>query len=80
MNLLLHLSRQFPARGRGTVFLIINLSYVAGVLKVRGGGCGGGAWWRVWGRLQRAQASSNMYQVWPSDAGCVHGSPGVTPA
>lgn len=33
MNLLLHLSRQFPARGRGTVFLIINFSYVAGVLK-----------------------------------------------
>jgi hypothetical protein len=34
MNVLLHLSRQFSARGRGTVFLIINFSFVANVLKV----------------------------------------------
>ena len=34
MNLLLHLSRQLSAKGRGTVFLILNFSFVIGVLKV----------------------------------------------
>ena len=33
MNLLLTLSRGFPQRGRGTVFLIHNFSHVVGVLK-----------------------------------------------
>lgn len=33
MNLLLHLSRQYSQKGRGTVFLIINFAFVAATLK-----------------------------------------------
>ncbi|KAL4432147.1 hypothetical protein ABPG77_005909, partial [Micractinium sp. CCAP 211/92] len=33
MNLLIHLSRQYSQKGRGTVFLIINFSFVAATLK-----------------------------------------------
>lgn len=35
MNLLIHLSRQYSQKGRGTVFLIINFSFVAATLKAR---------------------------------------------
>lgn len=35
MNLLLHMSRQYPQKGRGTVFLALNFSYVVAVLKAR---------------------------------------------
>jgi hypothetical protein len=31
MNLLLNMSRQYTPKGRGTVFLIVNFSYVVGV-------------------------------------------------
>jgi hypothetical protein len=41
MNLLLHLSRQYPQKGRGTVFLIINFAFVTAVLKVGEGPMGG---------------------------------------
>ncbi|KAL4421397.1 hypothetical protein ABPG75_010688 [Micractinium tetrahymenae] len=33
MNLLIHLSRQYSQKGRGTVFLIVNFSFVAATLK-----------------------------------------------
>ncbi len=33
MNLLLHISRQYPQKGRGTVFLVTNFAFVVAVLK-----------------------------------------------
>lgn len=39
MNVLLHLSRQYSQKGRGTVFLIINFAFVAATLKVRRAFC-----------------------------------------
>lgn len=36
MNLLIHMSRQYAQRGRGTVFLVTNFAYVVSVLKVGG--------------------------------------------
>lgn len=35
MNLLLHISRQYPQKGRGTVFLVTNFAFVVAVLKVQ---------------------------------------------
>ena len=38
MNLLLHISRQYPQKGRGTVFLVTNFAFVVAVLKVQSPG------------------------------------------
>ena len=60
MNRLLHMSRQYSSggssggggqKGRGTVFLILNFSYVVAVLKVCAGG--GGGWGEGWGLQPR---------------------------